>query len=73
MKRLNITVSDTLIQSMQGIPNKSQFIREAVEEKLKSMRRKKMDAILIKGYKAIRNEDVEIDKEWEDATLEKWK
>lgn len=73
MKRLNITISDELIQSMQGIPNKSQFIREAVKEKIKLMRKEKMDALLVKGYKAARKEDIEIGKEWEGATLENWK
>lgn len=73
MKRLNITLPERLVQRMKKIPNKSRFIAEAVEEKLKKIRKEELNVVLIKGYLATRNEDKKIDKEWKKITLEDWK
>lgn len=73
MKRLNITLPEEIIQEIKDIPNKSGFISQAVKEKLERINKEKLDKLLIEGYKATREEDKKIDKEWERITLERWK
>jgi len=72
MKRLNITIADNLYQELESVPNKSRIISEALREKLERDRRRKLDALLVEGYQAGKNEDTKLDKEWEKATLEGW-
>ncbi|MHC2994200.1 MAG: hypothetical protein IBV53_01655 [Candidatus Atribacteria bacterium] len=73
MKRFNITLPEDIALEIKNITNKSHFIAEALREKLKSIEKEKLDQLLIEGYKATREEDKEIDKEWERITLEGWK
>ncbi|OYD17572.1 hypothetical protein CH333_00140 [candidate division WOR-3 bacterium JGI_Cruoil_03_44_89] len=73
MKRLNITLPEDLAQELEAISNKSRFIAEAVKERLERIRREKLDKLLVEGYKATCREDREVDKEWEEITLESWK
>ena len=73
MKRLNITLPEKIAQEIQNIPNKSNFIAEAIKEKIEKINRKKLDQLLIEGYKATKGEDKEINQEWEKITLEGWK
>lgn len=72
MKRLNITIADNLYQELESVPNKSRIISEALREKLERDRRKKLDALLVEGYQAGKDEDVKLDQEWEKITLESW-
>jgi predicted CopG family antitoxin len=72
MKRLNITIADNLYQELESLPNKSRIISEALREKLERDRRKKLDALLVEGYQAGRNEDKKLTEEWEKITLEGW-
>ena len=72
MKRLNITLPEEVERALKPISNKSRFIAEALKEKLEKERRKKLDELLVEGYKATREEDKELNKEWEEVTLEKW-
>jgi metal-responsive CopG/Arc/MetJ family transcriptional regulator len=69
-KRLNITIPESIAKKMERIPNKSKFIAEAVEEKLKKIEEEKLDKELIEGYKATREEGKVINQEWEKITLE---
>ena len=73
MKRVNITLPDEVIREMKGLPNKSRFIAEALKEKLERIEREKLDRLLVEGYKATKEEEKRIDKEWEKITLEGWK
>jgi metal-responsive CopG/Arc/MetJ family transcriptional regulator len=73
MKRLNITLPEKIAQEIQNIPNKSNFIAEAIKEKIEKINRKKLDQLLVEGYKATRKEDKEINQEWKKITLEGWK
>ena len=73
MKRLNITLPEEIIEEIKNIPNKSRFITQALKEKLERTKREKLDELLIEGYKATKEEDKRIDKEWEKVTLERWK
>lgn len=73
MKRLNITIPDDLAQKITIFPNKSRFIAEAIKDRLRRMEKEKLDKLLAEGYRRTRQEDKEIDKEWEGATLEGWR
>ncbi len=73
MKRLNITLPDEVVREIKDLPNKSRFIAEALKEKLERIEREKFDRLLVEGYKATKEEDKRIDKEWEKITLEDWK
>lgn len=72
MKRLNITLPEELGQDLETIPNKSRFITEALKEKLEREKKKKLDELLIEGYKATKEEDKKLNKEWEKITLGGW-
>lgn len=73
MKRLNITLPDTLTREMENVPNKNRFIADALKEKLEKIKKQKLDKLLIEGYKATHEEDYKINKEWEKITVEDWK
>ncbi|MCP2518968.1 hypothetical protein NLB96_00505 [Candidatus Aminicenantes bacterium AC-335-K20] len=72
MKRLNITIPEELDRALKSKPNKSRFIAEAIREKLEREEKKKLDELLIEGYKATKEEDKRLNKEWENITLEEW-
>ena len=71
-KRLNITLPEEVVGSLEPISNKSRFIAEAVREKLARERRQRLDALLCEGYKATAAEAHRTDREWSPATLEDW-
>ena len=66
------TGSDTL-EEIKNIPNKSAFISAAIKEKIDSIKKEKLDKLLIEGYKATSKEDKGINDDWENITLEGWK
>lgn len=72
LRRLNITIPESVAKKMDKIPNKSRFIAEAVEERLRRMEKEKLGKLLGEGYKATKEEDRAVNKEWEKATLEGW-
>jgi len=72
MKRLNITLPDDIGQYLETIRNKSSFIAEALKEKFERERKRKLDNLLIEGYKATKEEDKKLNIEWEKPTLEGW-
>ncbi len=73
MKRLNITIPNTLAERMKDVPNKSGLITEALQEKLRRIEKEKLDRLLVEGYRATRKEDKAMDEGWEKITLEGWK
>ncbi len=73
MKRLNITLPESLIEEIKDLSNKSRFIADALKEKLERIKREKLDRRLIEGYKSTKEEDKKINEEWEKITLEGWK
>lgn len=73
MKRLNITLPESLIEEIKDLSNKSRFIADALKEKLERIKREELDRRLIEGYKATKEEDKKINEEWEKITLEGWK
>lgn len=72
MKRLNITLPEELYEELKPVPNKSRFISEAVKDRLEREKKEKLDKLLVQGYKATKDEDKKINKEWESITLEEW-
>ena len=61
-----------ILAEIQSIPDKNSFITEALKEKLENEKMKKLDDLLIEGYKETKNEDKKMNKEWEAITLEGW-
>lgn len=72
MKRLNITLPEGLYQEIESIPNKSRLIAEALKEKLEREKKKRLDELLVEGYKATKEEERKLNEEWENITLEEW-
>jgi len=72
MKRLNITLPDDIARKLANKHNKSRFIALALEEKLERERKKKIENLLLEGYKATSKEDAKLQSDWEKADLEKW-
>lgn len=68
MVRMNITVPEDVVKDLRRIKNKSRYIAVALREKFKIEKKKEMDRILIKAYKAVAKEDAALAKEW-DATV----
>lgn len=71
-KRLNITLPEEVVASLEPISNKSRFIAEAVREKLAREARQRLDALLCEGYRATASEDRRIAEEWGPITFEDW-
>lgn len=71
-KRLNITLPEKIAEALAPYNNKSKFIAEALEEKIERDRKKRLEALLIEGYKNESISDRNLNKDWEDATLESW-
>ena len=72
MTRLNITLPDEIARKLAGKRNKSRFIAIALEEKLERERKKKIENLLLEGYKATSKEDAKMHANWEKASLEEW-
>ena len=72
MKRLNITIPERVAEAIELYENKSRFITEAIIEKINKDKKKKLDNLLIEGYKNECGSDKEINKKWEAATIEGW-
>ncbi|RLC14370.1 MAG: hypothetical protein DRH93_20825 [Deltaproteobacteria bacterium] len=68
MVRLNITLPSSITEELNqfSAPRKrSQFIAEAIMLRIKLLKEKKMEALLAEGYRARKNEGLEITKEFE--------
>ncbi len=72
MVRMNITIPDEVAKELRRVKNKSRFIAETLRDKFKAEKRKKMEKILVEGYKQSAKEDQKINKEWEQISLESW-
>jgi len=72
MIRLNITLPDNIAKVLAEKQNKSRFIAEALKEKMERENRRKMEQLMVEGYKKTVHEDKELNAEWEKASLEKW-
>ena len=72
MVRLNITLPDELAKKIANRRNKSQFIAQALKEKIEREERARLEKLLIEGYAATSKEDSEIQSDWEKDGLEGW-
>ena len=73
--RLNITMPKGLVEAMNRVtePRKrSQFIADAVRQKIVQKETEEMDKLLEEGYRAAADEGLAITKEFEGADLEGW-
>ena len=73
--RVNFTFPEDVVTMLKTRVNKrrrSAFVAEATREKLREIEEEQLRQELIEGYKARREEDAELNKEWEYATLESW-
>ena len=74
MVRMNITMPDRIAQKLGKVKNKSRFITEAVEEKIKNQEKQELLTQLEEDYKemAKEKEESEVMKDWESVDLEGW-
>lgn len=73
--RLNITLPSALAEQLKRItgPRKqSQFVAEAVEQRIKQLNKEQMEKILAEGYKATCKEGIEITEDFDSVDLEGW-
>jgi len=72
MTRLNITLPDEIARKLARKHNKSRFIAIALEEKFERERKKKIENLLLEGYKATSKEDAKLQADWEKVGIEEW-
>jgi hypothetical protein len=73
--KLNFTVPEDVAESLRNRISKrkwSAFVTEAVRTKLKELEEEQLNRVLAEGYQARREEGIEIDREWQATTLERW-
>ena len=72
MVRFNITVPDKIAQQLKKVDNKSRFISEAVEEKIKAQEKEKRMLIMAQEYTEMASEQKELMKDWSATETEGW-
>jgi len=73
--KLNFTVPEDIAHELKNRVSKSKrsaFVTEAVRSRLEELKKKQLEHELEEGYRARRDENSEINKEWERITLENW-
>jgi metal-responsive CopG/Arc/MetJ family transcriptional regulator len=73
--RMNITIPEDLahqIDRLVGPRKKSRFISEALKRRLEEIEREKLQQALDEGYKARKEENQSLAKEFESIDLEGW-
>ncbi len=73
--KVNFTVPQDVAEHLKKRISKrgrSAFVSEAIREKLRELERQELCQALEEGYSARQEEDTEINREWETATLEGW-
>jgi len=72
---MNITIPEELARELEkliGPRNKSNFISEALRQRIEETRRQKLNEMLEEGYKARKQESVSLAKEFEPVDMEGW-
>jgi arginine deiminase len=70
----NFTVPEDVVKMLKayiGKRKRSAFVTDAVRVRLKQLEERQLQQELIEGYKARKEESREINREWEQVTLEK--
>lgn len=73
--KLNFTIPEGIVATLKahvGEGKRSAFVAEAIREKLIQLEQEQLRQTLMEGYLARRQEDAEINREWERPTLEGW-
>lgn len=73
--RVNFTIPEQVASRLKlsvHDRSRSAFIVEAIKERLDKLEKESFRQLLTEGYQARREEDREINQEWEAATLERW-
>ena len=73
--KMNFTVPEDVVNLLKANvePRKrSAFVASAIQQKLESQELERLTQDLIEGYSLRRDEDKELDAEWEGSTLEGW-
>ena len=73
--KLNFTVPEDIAEALKARISKrkrSAFVAAAVLAKLKELEQEQLRQALMEGYQTRREEDAEINREWEASTLEEW-
>ena len=71
--KLNFTIPEDIAEALKARISKrkrSAFVAAAVLAKLKELEQEELGQALMEGYQARREEDAEINREWETSTLE---
>ncbi len=73
--RLNITLPEELarqLDNLAGTRKKSRFIAETLRQRIEKIQNEQLQTLLEEGYKAARQESLNITKEFEPVDLEGW-
>ncbi len=73
--RMNITLPEELAQKLDelaGHKKKSQFIAQALKQKIEQLQNEQLQLLLEEGYKSSKQESSRIAKEFEAIDLEGW-
>jgi len=73
--RMNITLPRELavaLDHLTGPRKRSLFISEAVKQKIERLEKETLDALLAEGYRAAKQENIEIVREFEEIDIEGW-
>ena len=73
--RVNFTIPEDLVASLKAHVRerkRSAFVGAAIRDRLRQLEQEQLRRTLIDGYVARRNEDANINREWEQPTMEGW-
>jgi len=73
--RLNVTLPEELarqLDNLAGTRKKSRFIAETLRQRIEKIQNEQLQTLLEEGYKAARQESLNITKEFERVDLEGW-
>ena len=73
MKTIQITMPEELEKSLDAIAgDRDAFIVETIKKRLEDTKSKRMEKLLVEGYKASRDEARQLSKEFNKIDLEHW-
>ena len=64
MVRMNIMMPEKLADHLKTVPNKSRYIAEALEERIRRERSKKLRVLLSSAYAEASAEDLAMERAW---------
>ncbi len=73
--RMNITLPRHLVEALDllsGPRKRSQFISEAVRLRIQQLEKEKLEALLAEGYQSIKQENLDLAKEFEQVDTDGW-